>query len=176
MKRRVFTILSAVSLLMFVAVCVLWVRSYWVKDNLTWVRPDKGWIVASGRGLLVVNFLWFRDVPARPRPPWRFEWERQSASSWQRPAGGVVRRIGFGYDDTGPPAPGWRGGFVPHWLVAAAFAALPAAWFIRWRRQRRGARCGLCPCCGYDLRATRDRCPECGRAVAPRTNPPLAPP
>jgi hypothetical protein len=47
----------------------------------------------------------------------------------------------------------------------ALFAALVAANFIAARREgRRRARlrAGCCPECGYDLRAARERCPECG--------------
>ena len=44
-------------------------------------------------------------------------------------------------------------------------AILPALWLIRRARQRCQSRAGLCPQCGYDLRATPDRCPECGRAA-----------
>ena len=58
----------------------------------------------------------------------------------------------------------WSATAVPLWplMLAAAPAAIS---MYRNRRSVRWAREGRCRSCGYDLRETPDRCPECGRVV-----------
>ena len=55
--------------------------------------------------------------------------------------------------------------FIPYPLAAIVLAILPAIWVYRRCFHRFGQRSGVCPSCGYDLRATPDRCPECGRVA-----------
>jgi hypothetical protein len=52
---------------------------------------------------------------------------------------------------------------VPDWAICAAASVVPFAWVVR--RSLRRERPGHCPTCGYDLRATPERCPECGTAA-----------
>ena len=55
---------------------------------------------------------------------------------------------------------------VPLWALAGSSAVLPTLWFRRRRLDRRRRRTGACRRCGYDLRATPERCPECGTVTA----------
>jgi hypothetical protein len=52
---------------------------------------------------------------------------------------------------------------VPLWMIVVATSALPGWILVRWAGRRlTKRRAGFCLTCNYDLRATPDRCPECG--------------
>jgi hypothetical protein len=74
---------------------------------------------------------------------------------------------------------GYQRVFVVPMTVMYALAGLPALWIVLWfarlqmgyaegRRREAALRAGRCAACGYDLRATPDRCPECGKIPPPR--------
>ena len=171
--RRLFTLGSAVSLLLCVAVCVLWVRSHAVAD--VWLRQtaDVEHEIRSDRGQLAYRRR--SDMPFTEDESWRWEAAGPARGShW-------AERLGFGSDRgtdfLSPAGVAPEGGsfspleapfsewWVPHWFLAAVAAAVPLVTGARtWRRTLR--RAGLCPVCGYDLRASPERCPECGAAAS----------
>jgi hypothetical protein len=51
---------------------------------------------------------------------------------------------------------------IPYWAVVLATAIPPALILPRKVRGQSRRRRGRCVCCGYNLGATPDRCPECG--------------
>jgi hypothetical protein len=61
------------------------------------------------------------------------------------------------------PIATWAVGF-PGWACVLATGVLPASAMRRYLRRRREAKvhAGICVRCGYDLRASPEKCPECG--------------
>jgi hypothetical protein len=73
--------------------------------------------------------------------------------------------------------------FGPFFALFVMFGLFGTAFVLSQKQAREESRInmGLCPRCGYDLRANNDRCPECGTAIPEqilrwrRLRPPLEP-
>lgn len=187
MRCRLFTIFSALSLLLCLTAITIAIRTARSSESVgVWrIRPDgervhrTGWGIHASRGGLRV--IWQSDptVPSRHLVPGT-RWRHDRGPAAQYPTGlrpgdhrrtdYTLRGLGFEYHQRRwPNGPNTeyiaRSIIVPLPAIAATSALLPAVWirrFIRARRHRFRLRNGLCPTCGYDLRATPDRCPECG--------------
>jgi hypothetical protein len=193
-KRLALHILALFSALLCVASLGLGVRSHFALEQWGRMRPDHGAnIIRSERGRLhIASHSWWDSYFHQHK--WSHERIWQAGEDWpeyvyQRKD---HERLGFGWyagtsygwpghlypDVPTPPKsdPRWfrdnyRVVVVPYWFLALVSAALPLWWLRRypprtWEspRARRRRRAGLCPWCGYDLRATPGRCPECGAA------------
>ena len=133
------------------------------------VYPGK---LSFGRSTGTTSLTWLASASPPPRVPWGHNSGR--AGGWSSPSS-RWNRLGFWH----LPGSAWivnenmemvtyEQWVVPKWFVllvmAVPVAALAAARL--WRRRRGGS--GLCPECGYDLRASPERCPECGTMAAAR--------
>src|SRR5688572_10735000 len=143
--RHLFTLCSALSLLLCVAVCVLWVRSYWLKDTVRLYdrlpggrRIYTGEHVYSDRGRITLT---------RFDPVWRTLGGKEG---WSVGGFGRYRERPVDYRE-----PIFWHYQVPHWSIALVTAILPAVWLKQDWRAANAARAGTkcCPTCGFDLRA-----------------------
>jgi hypothetical protein len=166
MRRLLRILLNAatfLSLLLCVATVVMWVRSYRTIDDVRYVvgappLPSVSYFANSaGGGLSLDRFV--RTVPSTQttgRVPTGFS-ARQGTPRYRPP----VNRLGFGGEVRRGPFGVQYEAVVPYYAIGATTALVPA--LALWRRVRWSRpRDGFCPTCGYDLRATPDRCPECG--------------
>jgi hypothetical protein len=179
-KRWVFTILSALSLLLCVAVVVLWVRSYWRNDSIGCISADVISAASSTRGSIC--FWRQSDGTGRSEVGWFYERSEPVSmlaylpeldSSDPDPHEVNLRLAGFALwhrrETVGGVAVFEQIAVAPHWFAALVTAALPVH-ALRLYLHRRKRPDGSCPSCGYDLRATPGRCPECG--LVPAAPPP----
>jgi hypothetical protein len=187
-RRRAFNLLAVLSLLLCVAMCALGAWSYWDGRTLwrsyLWasgsVYRDVRWGANCWGGEILLTRIRGRYAPtvgrealfvqdwSRTWPRWLWMRDRRlhdmtlTSPAW-RFMGVKYQREPFG---TGTSTYIQESLAIPLWLPALSLAVLPAWAAVRSRlllaAQR--MRAGLCPACGYDLRASPDRCPECGTA------------
>ena len=189
MGRRLLDILTALSLLLCVAAVALWVRSYRVADGVPVLMRGDGWRLDSWHGRLFVTRVRMgalERVYVRVAPPTvggaRFDDSRRPAltaklRAVQSDADAEMIATpllafppaspgnAFGFGRVGATLGAGKGAWtttVPYWSVCALLALPPMLRQYVRRRDRRRAEAGLCPACGYDLRGTPGRCPECG--------------
>jgi hypothetical protein len=159
-RGRIFTLATALSLLLCLATAVLWVRSYWFGFGVNWIHPvnspsasgrDVEWYVAFGGGRVYVEryFIPFA-LPAE--------------------------RLGFGFVENRSPlsqdyfdiieSPTRSEILFPIALPFALTLILPL-WnvYSRLPKPIRPSSTS-CPTCSYNLTGnTSGVCPECGTAI-----------
>jgi len=161
--RRIFSILAAGSVLLCAATIVLWVTT--LRSTRYFELSPGHHLISMHAGSGQVDCSYFPSIDSRMR------WSGWSGSSSEaRRIAGVNDRhrqqawwFGFDWDTNTDLRPGLGRPhiIVSDWLLCLV-SMLPAVPWLVQNRKRVRATAACCRHCGYDLRATPDRCPECG--------------
>ena len=164
MRRGPLILLSALSLLVLITVLLLWARSYLPHDASVGFRNGRV-VLTFAEGYWAEMFDPIEENSPRPDNAWE-QAVRHSDRRW-RIAGCEYVAGNKGYS-------GKFAVIAVHFAWLTGAAGVFAAWsFWMLHRATRRLRLNLCRRCGYDLRASTNRCPECGEAVAPPTPMPV---
>ena len=198
MRTRLGTLSTAVTTVAFAAGAVAWPASHRRAIGIAAFGPGGRPAVAVASGgtfhLLLSNVptgprvAWTVDVRHESRGA--FEGTRDdliAAADWQAgdavvlpPPSAVMTTmktvthnryglaVGWGRTPFGEPGTWFGYASAPAWLVVPLLSVVPARAARRWAVRRRRAWAGACLRCGYDLRGSPARCPECGLTVAGR--------
>lgn len=188
--RVILFLIKGVLLLIAVATLVMWPVSQGKWSRLIVGRHTVG----SDEGVHRIFFGGFLDGRVEVRhhwnyfygdklPPWLHERARDDAKGWNwswesvpynwndqgwRAIWGPVRWQEFKHEGSDSKY-FLRQLAAPCWFIALVAGAWPLGSMVlalcRWNKCRRAVREGCCKRCGYDLRATKEQCPECGLAV-----------
>jgi hypothetical protein len=175
--------LAAMSLILGIATVAFWVRGYWIADSFkyTWsssitdsyamkwppqYKLRNAFVgLSSSKGVAMI----LGDASGgyvRTYPMGLVHQKIRHGNTFWPPNQTVWNHLGFWAGSDTAHGGGNSGEIhnffliIPFWLVLLLAAAMPLRWVYIYRRDRHPR--GFCTKCGYDLRATPDRCPECG--------------
>jgi hypothetical protein len=176
MKLRLFNLMTILLLLVCVVSAALWGSSYFCTIGWRFFSQDERHSWTTDVDTIRGGIQFRQDI----RPPYSFIVSHgpggrlKSQAAWAR-----KDLLGFGMDAfnypwttnrNGPTSVARRIVLVAPWyplFLLTALGALPGVVVFRRRRLLNGRqRRGLCLVCGYDVRETPERCPECGMVPA----------
>jgi hypothetical protein len=165
-KRKLLNLATTISLAFALATIVLWCRSYFACDVISGQKPGSfGLDFCFPRGTFQMMIL---TSSAAEGPSWSLEsaLPRTMSLAYLSRNGNVVFDVmGFAVARAGYGSGSITWVLIPFWSLVLAFGVLPGSWLLLKRREHRRRSNMECVRCGYDLRATPDRCPECGTPV-----------
>ena len=179
MKRSLIIIAVSLSALICIASVLVWARSWLMSEQVIRTGWDESrqriwyFVLAHEKRRLYIVYASMEQFPSsvlRKNPVgWMYRKYRrvtgQDMDVWtwwwfeRHGAGPGKGHLAGAYDI------GWKLG-LPLWPIVLLTAIGPSIWFIAMTRRRRRGVAGHCRRCGYDLRASPDRCPECGRPTS----------
>ncbi len=181
MRRKLFIIAVVVSLVLCGVFALLWPLNRTYHEYVTYGRPldanGERWLfnlTADANGVALTCAFDHRTDPSyQPLLGWRFVARPYPSSRgpFKLPYQVSHSLLGFTYAHE-PRRIGYqripvvtvndRALTVPYWFLIVVTLLLPAIALHRWHRRRRRIGENRCLTCGYDLRASPERCPECG--------------
>jgi len=180
MLRRLFTLFSAVSMLFCLAAAWMWAGMWHRNSALRCGRANTEYIVylQSDAGLVLCAMRWTKPLSAVYHTP-DLPLIRTGTVKFTFCPGpdSRTRLLGLefhrrdGCDPSGAVIMTEHRATIPFWAAVLFFAVLPAFHALAFARAHRRRTYhldhNLCQTCAYDLRASKDICPECGTR-APR--------
>lgn len=166
MTARSHKFAATMALVAALASAIFWGRSYWRYDGWATQTAERYFRLDSGVGVLRFSCVWsWRTIAlTTPVPTWRWH---LVGFAFSRDI--VIMHLSYHYGrpeaeflfGNGEGLPGWAVE-IPYWAPTIAFLLIAIAMARRCIYAHRRNSSRQCVNCGYDLRATPDRCPECG--------------
>ena len=151
---HLFTLCSAASLLVFVVGVVVALSTLTGRWDLMRTTSDRKYTLISSAG--VTNWIVADRIPLDPPDKWILYRGAGETFSRRSTVAGFSRFAGT----TGAWRSHYRGVQIPWYFVCLITSVLPVWQWARQRGRRRQSTRGLCSKCGYDLRASPERCHE----------------
>src|ERR1700677_846633 len=179
-RRGMLNALAAVSAVLCIGAIALWVRSYWDTDGFYTYK----YLTLDGRETYTSRRFQYDGPPtaigihvivrstgghilfSRSRYKIDFSPAHAKLQWFDLPIVGkhyvAPSFLGFRWQRMENSKESSQELWIPLWFIAGITAIPGAMWLNRLRYARLDAGQVHCSMCGYDLRATPERCPECG--------------